>query len=67
MGTQSILLFEEKSFRSLQGNTLLRLPVRKTTPFPSIIAEKQTLQSKKQGEQRFNYAFYTFVYSDFRA
>lgn len=59
MGTQSILLFEEKAFWSLQGNTLLWLPVRKTTPFPSITAEKQTLQSKKQGEQRFNYACYT--------
>ena len=34
------------------------------TPFPPITAEKQTLQSKKQGEQCFNYAVYTFVYSD---
>lgn len=34
------------------------------TPFPPITAEKQTLQSKKQGEQCFIYAFYTFVYSD---
>lgn len=59
MGTQSILLFEEKAFWYLQGNTLLRIPVRKTTPFPSITAEKQTLRSKKQGEQRFNYACYT--------
>ena len=59
MGTQSILLFEEKTFWYLQRNTFLWLPVRKTTPFPSITAEKQTLQSKKQGEQRFNYAFYT--------
>ena len=64
MGTQSILLFEEKTFWYLQGNTLLRIPVRKTTPFPSITAEKQTLRSKKLEEQRFNYAFYTFVYSD---
>lgn len=64
MGTQSILLFEEKAFWYLQGNTLLRIPVRKTNPFPSITAEKQTLQSKKLKEQRFNYAFYTFVYSD---
>ena len=64
MGTQSILLFEEKAFWYLQGNTLLRLPVRKTTPFPSITAEKQTLRSKKLEEQRFNYAFYPFVYSD---
>ena len=59
MGTQSILLFEEKTFWYLQGNTLLRIPVRKTTPFPSITAENQTLRSKKQGKQRFNYAFYT--------
>lgn len=29
------------------------------TPFPSITAENQTLRSKKQGKQRFNYAFYT--------
>lgn len=59
MGTQSILLFEEKAFWYLQGNTLLRIPVRKTTPFPSITAENQTLRSKKQGEQHFNYACYT--------
>ena len=64
MGTQSILLFEEKAFWSLQGNTFLWLSVRKMTPFPSITAENQTLRSKKQGEQRFNYAFYTFTHSD---
>ena len=64
MGTQSILLFEEKAFWSLQGNTFLWLSVRKLTPFPSITAENQTLRSKKQGEQRFNYAFYTFTHSD---
>lgn len=58
-GTQSILLFEEKAFWYLQGSTILRLSVRKMTPFPSITAENQTLRSKKQGEQRFNYAFYT--------
>ena len=34
------------------------------TPFPSITAENQTLRSKKQGEQRFNYVFYTFTHSD---
>lgn len=28
------------------------------------MAEKQTLRSKRLEEQRFNYAFYTFVYSD---
>lgn len=59
MGTQSILLFEEKTFWSLQGNTFLWLPVRKTTPFPSITAEKQTLQSKKLEEQNSHHAFYT--------
>lgn len=64
MGTQSILLFEEKAFWSLQGNTFLWLSVRKLTPFPSITAENQTLRSKKQGEQRFNYAFYTFTHSN---
>ena len=58
-GTQSILLFEEKAFWSLQESTILRLSVRKMTPFPSITTENQTLRSKKQGEQRFNYAFYT--------
>ena len=58
-GTQSILLFEEKAFWYLQGNTLLRIPVRKTTPFPSITAEKQTLQSKKLEEQNSHHAFYT--------
>lgn len=58
-GTQSILLFEEKAFWYLQGSTILRLSVRKMTPFPSITTENQTLRSKKQGEQRFNYAFYT--------
>lgn len=64
MGTQSILLFEEKAFWYLQGNTLLRLSVRKMTPFPSITAENQPLRSKKLEEQRFNYAFYTFTHSD---
>ena len=59
MGTQSILLFEEKNLWYLQGNTLLRIPVRKTTPFPSITAEKQTLQSKKLEEQNSHHAFYT--------
>ena len=59
MGTQSIPLFEEKAFWSLQGNTLLRIPVRKTDSFPSITAENQTLRSKKQGEQHFNCACYT--------
>ena len=59
MGTQSILLFEEKAFWSLQGNTFLWLPVRKKTPFPSITAEKQTLQSKKLEEQNSHHAFYT--------
>ena len=63
-GTQSILLFEEKAFWYLQGSTILQLSVRKITPFPSITAENQTLRSKKQGEQRFNYAFYTFTHSD---
>ena len=64
MGTQSILLFEEKTFWYLQGNTLLRIPVRKTTPFPSITAEKQTLQSKKLEESSYKHAFYTFTHSD---
>ena len=59
MGTQSILLFEEKAFWSLQGNTFLWLPVRKTTPFPSITAEKQTLRSKKLEESSYKHAFYT--------
>lgn len=59
MGTQSILLFEEKAFWSLQGNTFLWLSVRKLTPFPSITAEKQTLQSKKLEEQNSHHAFYT--------
>lgn len=59
MGTQSILLFEEKAFWYLQRNTFLWLPVRKTTPFPSITAEKQTLQSKKLEEQNSHHAFYT--------
>ena len=59
MGTQSILLFEEKTFWYLQGNTFLWLPVRKTTPFPSITAEKQTLQSKKLEEQNSYHTFYT--------
>ena len=66
MGTQSILLFEEKAFWYLQGSTILRLSVRKMTPFPSITAENQTLRSKKQGEQRFNYAFYTGAHPDFQ-
>ena len=64
MGTQSIPLFEEKAFWSLQGNTLFRIPVRKTTPFPSITAEKQTLQSKKLEESSYKHAFYTFTHSD---
>ena len=64
MGTQSILLFEEKTFWYLQGNTLLRIPVRKTTPFPSITAEKQTLQSKKLEESSYKHAFYTFTHSN---
>ena len=59
MGTQSILLFEEKTFWYLQGNTFLWLPVRKTTPFPSITAEKQTLRSKKLEESSYKHAFYT--------
>lgn len=59
MGTQSILLFEEKTFWYLQGNTLFRIPVRKTTPFPSITAEKQTLRSKKLEESSYKHAFYT--------
>lgn len=59
MGTQSILLFEEKTFWYLQRNTFLWLPVRKTTPFPSITVEKQTLQSKKLEEQNSHHAFYT--------
>ena len=59
MGTQSILLFEEKAFWSLQGNTFLWLSVRKMTPFPSITAEKQTLQSKKLEESSYKHAFYT--------
>lgn len=63
-GTQSILLFEEKAFWYLQRNTFLRLPVRKTTPFPSITAEKQTLQSKKLEESSYKHAFYTFTHSD---
>lgn len=61
MGTQSILLFEEKTFWYLQGNTLLRLPVRKTDSFPSITAEKQTLQSKKLEEQNSHHTFYTVL------
>ena len=64
MGTQSILLFEEKTFWYLQGNTLLRIPVRKTDSFPSITAEKQTLQSKKLEEQNSHHTFYTFTHSD---
>ena len=64
MGTQSILLFEEKTFWSLQGNTLLRIPVRKTDSFPSITAEKQTLQSKKLEESSYKHAFYSFTHSD---
>ena len=64
MGTQSILLFEEKTFWYLQRNTFLWLPVRKTTPFPSITAEKQTLQSKKLEESSYKHAFYTFTHSD---
>ena len=64
MGTQSILLFEEKAFWYLQGNTLLRLSVRKMTQLKSITAENQPLRSKKLEEQRFNYAFYTFTHSD---
>ena len=63
-GTQSILLFEEKAFWSLQGNTFLWLSVRKMTPFPSITAEKQTLQSKKLEESSYKHAFYTFTHSD---
>ena len=59
MGTQSILLFEEKAFWYLQRNTFLWLPVRKTTPFPPITAEKQTLQSKKLEESSYKHAFYT--------
>ena len=43
---------------------MLWLSVKKTTPFPSITAEKQTLRSKKLEEQRFNYAFYTFTHLD---
>ena len=46
MGTQPILLLEEKAFCYLQGNTFLWLSVRKTTPFPSITASKQILQRK---------------------
>lgn len=64
MGTQSILLFEEKTFWYLQRNTFLWLAVRKTTPFPSITAEKQTLQSKKLEESSYKHAFYTFTHSD---
>ena len=37
----------------------LRLPVRKTAPFLSITAEKQTFKNKKQEEQRSNHACYT--------
>lgn len=61
MGTQSILLFEEKTFWYLQRNTLLRIPVRKTDSFPSITAEKQTLQSKKLEEQNSHHTFYTVL------
>ena len=58
MGTQSILLFEEKAFWYLQGNTLFRLSVRKTTLFSSITAEKQTLQSKTLENQSSDQAFH---------
>ena len=37
----------------------LRLPVRKTAPFLSITAEKQTFKNKKQEEQRSNHTCYT--------
>ena len=59
MGTQSILLFEEKAFWYLQRNTFLWLSVMKMTPFPSITTENQDLRTKKQGTPRFNYTFYT--------
>ena len=64
MGTQSILLFEIDRVLYLQGNMLLWIQVRKTTPFPSITAEKQTLQSKKLEESSYKHAFYTFTHSN---